>query len=77
MRTTVTLDDDLAERLRELAYRTRKPFKVVLNQALRTGIGVEEKGGAKRDSYVVPVFDMGLRQEYEDRDLNRVAAEAE
>jgi hypothetical protein len=38
MRTTLTLDADNAERLRELAHRTRKPFKRVLNDALRRGL---------------------------------------
>ena len=73
----MTLDDDLAERVRELAHRTRRPFKVVLNQALRTGIGVEEKGGLDQQPYVSPVFDVGLRAEFEERNLNQVAAELE
>ena len=38
MRTTVTLDNDLAERLRQLAHRSRLPFKRVLNEALRRGL---------------------------------------
>ena len=38
MRTTLTLDDDLAEELRTLAYRTRRSFKQVVNEALRAGL---------------------------------------
>ena len=38
MRTTLTLDDDLAEELRTLAHQTRRPFKDVLNEAIRTGL---------------------------------------
>lgn len=38
MRTTVTLDDDLATRLQELARERRQPFKAVLNEAIRTGL---------------------------------------
>jgi len=38
MRTTLTLDDDLAERLMEEARETRQPFKVVVNDALRRGL---------------------------------------
>ncbi len=39
MKTTLTLDDDLAERVADLAREIRKPFKVVLNDALRRGLG--------------------------------------
>ena len=38
MRTTLTIDDDLAEALRDLAHRTRRSFKQVVNEAIRTGI---------------------------------------
>lgn len=38
MRTTLTLDDDLAERLMEEARETRQPFKTVVNAALRRGM---------------------------------------
>jgi hypothetical protein len=38
MRTTLTLDDDLAERLMQEARETRQPFKVVVNDALRRGL---------------------------------------
>ena len=39
MRTTLTVDDDLSERLLKLARETGQPFKVVVNQALRRGLG--------------------------------------
>jgi predicted transcriptional regulator len=35
MRTTLTLDDDVADRTRALAHKLRKPFKAVVNEALR------------------------------------------
>lgn len=60
MRTTLTLDDDNAERLRELAHRTRRPFKRVLNEALRRGL----KGSAVDEDqapYVVKAVPMRLR----------------
>ncbi len=38
MRTTLTIDDDLAEALRDLAHRTRRSFKQVVNEALRAGM---------------------------------------
>lgn len=38
MRTTVTLDDDLAVRLRDRAHELGIPFKVVINEAIRNGL---------------------------------------
>lgn len=38
MRTTLTVDDDLMERLTHLAHETHQSFKAVLNQTLRRGL---------------------------------------
>lgn len=38
MRTTLTLDDDLAAELRDEAHRTGRSFKEVVNEALREGL---------------------------------------
>lgn len=39
MRTTVTLDEDVAAKLKAEARRTGKPFKTVLNECLRIALG--------------------------------------
>ncbi len=38
MRTTITLDDQLARELKEVAHRAGKPFKEVVNETLRNGL---------------------------------------
>lgn len=38
MRTTVTLDDDVATRLRESAQERGIPFKTAINEAIRAGL---------------------------------------
>ncbi len=38
MRTTLTLDDDIAAALKAAAYRTGSSFKVAVNEALRAGL---------------------------------------
>ncbi|HEX6112546.1 MAG TPA: CopG family transcriptional regulator [Geminicoccaceae bacterium] len=40
MRTTLTIEDHLARALKELAHRSGKPFKQVVNETLRAGLGV-------------------------------------
>ena len=39
MRTTSTIDDNIARQLNEIVHRSGKPFKTVGNEALRAGIG--------------------------------------
>jgi hypothetical protein len=48
MRTTVTLDDDLARALKRRAFERELPFKQVLNEAVRTGLA---SGGGERKPY--------------------------
>jgi prophage tail gpP-like protein len=38
MRTTLTLDDDIAARLQAEARKSGRPFKVVVNDYLRAGL---------------------------------------
>lgn len=38
MRTTLTLDDDVERELREAARRSGRPFKEIVNEALRRGL---------------------------------------
>ncbi len=42
MRTTLTIDDQLSAALKELAHRSGKPFKQVVNEALRKGLNALE-----------------------------------
>lgn len=42
MRTTLTLDDDLAAALKKRAFETGKSFKDVVNEALRAGLESEQ-----------------------------------
>jgi hypothetical protein len=58
MRTTVTLDPDVAEQLKAIARRRNVSFKVALNDAVRGGLAAG-RGGSR--PYKVPERPMGLR----------------
>lgn len=58
MRTTVTLDDDVAAKLRARARERDVPFKVALNDALRAGLGA---GSGRARRYRVPVHALEVR----------------
>jgi len=61
MRTTLTLDEDVAQRTKKMAAKLKKPFKVVLNEALRKGLDQFEKPQKRRDYRTIP-HEMGLRE---------------
>lgn len=54
MRTTLTLDDDLADALKEQARLLNKPFKQVLNDALRRGMSPGSREAATPRYRLVP-----------------------
>ena len=47
MRTTLTSDDAIAKALRDLAHRSSKPFKQVVNETLRAGLSARRMPKAK------------------------------
>jgi hypothetical protein len=54
VRTTLTLERDVAERLRQEMRRSGKALKVVVNEALRLGLGVAGKPPRARRFEVRP-----------------------
>ncbi len=59
VRTTVTLDDDVAARLKALARERGIPFKEALNRAIRAGLAGER--AASPAPYRTPSRPLGLR----------------
>lgn len=60
MRTTVTLDPDVARMLNDQAARSRKSFKETLNTAVR--LGLSRSDDAKTSPpFVIEARPMGLR----------------
>lgn len=74
MRTTVTLDDDLARLLSDRQHRERKTFKQVLNEALRAGLAVAP---VEPETYRHRTHRSGVRPGFDITALNRLADELE
>ncbi|MDA2939114.1 DUF2191 domain-containing protein [Acidobacteria bacterium AH-259-A15] len=55
MRTTLTIDDKLAEALKELAYTTNKSFKDVVNETLQAGLTTKSRPPRTKPYRVKPV----------------------
>lgn len=58
-RTTLTLEDDVFARLRDAARQTGRPFKVVVNDAIRAGL--DPDASRKRSPFRIQARPMGLR----------------
>jgi hypothetical protein len=58
VRTTLTLDEDVAAKLRSLARRTGRPFKAVVNEAIRRGLATRS-APSRREPFKVRPHDLG------------------
>jgi hypothetical protein len=74
MRTTLTIDDHLARDLKELAHRSGKPFKVVVNEALQAGLIA---GGVRRRPKPYRLTPASLGKVRDDVNLDKALAVAD
>ena len=72
MRTTLTLEDDLARRLKELARGTDRNFKEVVNDAIRKGLSVGDGAPAGQERFVVRPRACGFRSGIDPTKLNQL-----
>ncbi len=77
MRTTLTLDDDVAAKLRELAHRRRLSFKEVVNSVLRRGLAAQESRAERGRPYQVDVFRSDFRPGVDPFKLNQLSDDLE
>jgi hypothetical protein len=76
MRTTLTLDPDVADRLQRVVRRSGKSLKGVVNEALRTGLGLTEKP-VESPRFRIRAFVDGLQPGIDPEKMNQLADELE
>ena len=76
MRTTLTLEPDVARMLKDAAHRTRRSFKEVLNAAVRDGLG-REHAGMPVGEFVLEAAPLGLLAGIDAHRLNALADDLE
>ncbi|HYN07306.1 MAG TPA: CopG family transcriptional regulator [Vicinamibacterales bacterium] len=59
MRTTMTLEKDVAARLEQVARKRGQSFKAIVNDALRAGLAVLDKPAGRRAPFHTSGFDLG------------------
>jgi hypothetical protein len=73
MRTTVTLDPDVAASLKDLAHERRLSFKAAINTVLRQGLAAPESGTRRARKFVVEPHEGEFRPGLDLRRLNQLA----
>lgn len=76
MRTTLTLDPDVAARARKGAARLQKPFKEVINAALRVGLDAILSPPVAK-AYRTKPRPLGLRQGFSYDNISELIAAGE
>ena len=76
MRTTLTLEPDVADRLRQEMRRSGRGMKAVVNEALRLGLGLSSKA-VKPPAFEVEATDLGLRPGLDPHRMNQLVDELE
>ena len=61
MRTTLTIEDDILDRARALADELHRPFRRIVNEALRAGLQAVEKPAPSRP-YQTRSHKLGLKR---------------
>ncbi len=77
MRTTLTLDSDVAVRLKDLAERQKTSFKQTVNDVLRRGLMAQDLTRRRRPKYRVKTFNSALRPGVDPLKLNQLVDELE
>ena len=81
MRTTLTLDEDVANRLKELARESDRSFKDVVNEVVRRGLSIGDVPDERAEPFrVVPkacgfkpgIDPLKLNQLYDDLETERL-----
>ncbi|MBI2970152.1 MAG: hypothetical protein HYY36_05375 [Gammaproteobacteria bacterium] len=77
MRTTVTLEPDVAAKLKELAHRRRTSFKATLNAVLRRGLAPQAASREEGERFVLKPHSGGFRPGIDPDKLNQLLDEIE
>ncbi len=77
MRTTLTLDEDVAAKLKSVARRRRLSFKEVVNATLRRGLSAQAVSKPREAAYRVQTFRSAFRPGVDPMKLNQLVDELE
>jgi hypothetical protein len=73
VRTTIALDDDLADKLQEIAHQRRESFRKVVNEFLRRGLSGQAARPSRDEPFRTETFASAFRGGIDPLRLNQLA----
>jgi len=77
MRTTIVIDDDLAEKLQDAAHKRRESFRTVVNETLRRGLSAQAPRPARKQPFRADTFSSAFRTGVDPLRLNQLVDDLE
>ena len=77
MRTTLAIDDDLLDKLKEAAAKRRQPLTRIVNETLRRGLSAQRPRPERRAPFRVEAFDSAFRPGVDPLRLNQLVDDLE
>ena len=77
MRTTIALDDDLADKLQDIAHKRRESFRKVVNETLRRGLSAQAPRPGRTKPFKADTFESPFRAGVDPLRLNQLVDELE
>jgi hypothetical protein len=77
MRTTIALDDDIAEKLQDIAHRRRESFRQVVNETLRRGLSAQVPRPGRTKVFKADTFESPFRTGIDPLRLNQLVDDLE
>jgi len=77
MRTTLTIDDDVLQALKDLAHQRGISFKTLVNETLRRGLSCGDEPTGAPEPFRVPAAPRGFRPGVDPLKLNQLVEELE
>jgi hypothetical protein len=77
MRTTIALDDDLAQKLQALAQKRRESFRKVVNETLRRGLSGQAPRPPGTEPFRTDTFESPFRPGVDPLRLNQLLDDLE
>lgn len=72
MRTTLTIDEDVAQLIEDTVHRDRRPMKQVINDALRRALSPQPE---RQEPYHLTPHDSAVRPGFDPAGFNRLTDE--
>lgn len=77
MRTTIAIEDELFEKLREAAAKRRISFTKLVNEVIRRGLTAQRAPADKREPFRVDAFESAFRPGVDPMHLNKLLDDLE